>query len=277
MADLKISQLTGATTPLAGTEVLPLVQSGATRKVATDDLTVKNVRATATTGILQVSGPTAGTTRVMTTPDANFTVARTDATQTFAAQQLFTGTTAATPAISPASDTNTGIFFPAAEEVAFASNGVETFRQASNGNIGFGVQVPVEKASATSLAVQSGTVRGNYRSRVLYSDYIASAGTRNICKIESNTAAYAITGPSVKITVFYTYFTGFANANYAEYLIQPVYNANPLVTTLTTNGGPPTITVTQSGVEATIAVAHAGDVHFYVMAEIFGNPIVWYI
>jgi hypothetical protein len=39
MADLKISQLTGATTPLAGTEVVPLVQSGATKKVAVSDLT----------------------------------------------------------------------------------------------------------------------------------------------------------------------------------------------------------------------------------------------
>lgn len=39
MADLKISQLTGATTPLAGTEVLPIVQSGTTKKVAVSDLT----------------------------------------------------------------------------------------------------------------------------------------------------------------------------------------------------------------------------------------------
>jgi hypothetical protein len=39
MADLKISQLTGASTPLAGTEVLPLVQSGTTKKVAVSDLT----------------------------------------------------------------------------------------------------------------------------------------------------------------------------------------------------------------------------------------------
>lgn len=39
MADLKISQLTGATTPLAGTEVLPIVQSSSTKKVAVGDLT----------------------------------------------------------------------------------------------------------------------------------------------------------------------------------------------------------------------------------------------
>jgi hypothetical protein len=39
MADKKISALTGATTPLVGTEVLPIVQSGATVKVAVSDLT----------------------------------------------------------------------------------------------------------------------------------------------------------------------------------------------------------------------------------------------
>lgn len=38
MADKKISALTSATTPLAGTEVLPIVQSGATVKVAVSAL-----------------------------------------------------------------------------------------------------------------------------------------------------------------------------------------------------------------------------------------------
>jgi hypothetical protein len=39
MADKKISALTASATPLAGTEVLPIVQSGATVKVAVSDLT----------------------------------------------------------------------------------------------------------------------------------------------------------------------------------------------------------------------------------------------
>lgn len=39
MADKKISALTAAATPLAGTEVLPIVQSGATVKVSVDNLT----------------------------------------------------------------------------------------------------------------------------------------------------------------------------------------------------------------------------------------------
>ena len=89
MADKKISQLSSASTPLAGTEVLPIVQSGSTVKVASDDLTVKNVRSNATTGILQVAGPSAAATRTMTVPDANFTAARTDAAQTFTGDQTF--------------------------------------------------------------------------------------------------------------------------------------------------------------------------------------------
>lgn len=39
MADKKISQLTAATTPLAGTEVLPIVQGGSTVKVSAADIT----------------------------------------------------------------------------------------------------------------------------------------------------------------------------------------------------------------------------------------------
>ena len=54
MADKKISALTAATTPLAGTEVLPIVQSGATVKVAVSDLTagraISATAVTATTG-----------------------------------------------------------------------------------------------------------------------------------------------------------------------------------------------------------------------------------
>jgi len=42
MADLKISQLPAATTPLAGTEVLPIVQSGTTKQVAVSDLIPAN-------------------------------------------------------------------------------------------------------------------------------------------------------------------------------------------------------------------------------------------
>jgi len=89
MADTKISALTAATTPLAGTEVLPIVQSGTTVKVANNDLRPRQIQSNATSGVLQVAGPAAASTRVMTTPDANFTAARTDAAQTFTGIQSF--------------------------------------------------------------------------------------------------------------------------------------------------------------------------------------------
>ena len=58
MADKKISALTASTTPLAGTEVLPIVQSGATVKVAVSDLTagraVSATQLTLSTGNLVV-------------------------------------------------------------------------------------------------------------------------------------------------------------------------------------------------------------------------------
>lgn len=55
MTDKKISQLTGATTPLAGTEEVPLVQSGTTKKVTVANLTAGR---SVSTGTLNVSSGT---------------------------------------------------------------------------------------------------------------------------------------------------------------------------------------------------------------------------
>jgi hypothetical protein len=51
---------------------------------------------------------------------------------------------AATPAIR-GTDTNTGIFFPAADTIAFAEGGVESMRLDSNGNVGVGTTSPGTK------------------------------------------------------------------------------------------------------------------------------------
>jgi len=60
MADKKISALTGASTPLAGTEVLPIVQGGATVKVAVSDLTAG--RAVSALTLASTTGATFATT-----------------------------------------------------------------------------------------------------------------------------------------------------------------------------------------------------------------------
>jgi hypothetical protein len=59
MADTKISQLPAATTPLDGTEVLPVVQGGTTDKVSVANLTVGRV---VETGLLTVKRNQSGTT-----------------------------------------------------------------------------------------------------------------------------------------------------------------------------------------------------------------------
>ena len=70
--------------------------------------------------------------------------------------------TAATPAIQPTGDTNTGIFFPAADTIAFSEGGAEAMRIDSSGNVGIGTS-PSRKldvngvAGATYLMLTSNT------------------------------------------------------------------------------------------------------------------------
>lgn len=80
MADKKISALTGATTPLAGTEVLPIVQGGSTVKVSVSDLTAgrqvnaNRVAAGGITNLATIGSPSIGSIGG-TAYDGNFTLA----------------------------------------------------------------------------------------------------------------------------------------------------------------------------------------------------------
>ena len=73
-----------------------------------------------------------------------------DATVTNAKLALTAGS-AGTPTISPAADTNTGIFFPAADTIGFAEGGTEVMRIDSSGNVGIGTTSP-----STGLTVSRG-------------------------------------------------------------------------------------------------------------------------
>jgi hypothetical protein len=81
--------------------------------------------------------------------DANFTNLNTDKLQsgnTAASLTITTATfgagTAAAPAITTSGDTNTGVFFPAADTIAFSEGGVESMRLSSSGNLGIGTSSP---------------------------------------------------------------------------------------------------------------------------------------
>jgi hypothetical protein len=64
--------------------------------------------------------------------------------------------TAATPAIR-GTDTNTGIFFPAADTIAFSEGGAEAMRIDSSGNVGIGTSSP----SIADFNANSSVLQGN--------------------------------------------------------------------------------------------------------------------
>ena len=98
--------------------------------------TTTSTAATITTGTIPTltTGTTTSTAATITTGTIPTLVATTLVT---------TGTgTAAAPAIVPTGDTNTGIFFPAADTIAFSEGGAEAMRINSSGNVGIGITNP---------------------------------------------------------------------------------------------------------------------------------------
>ena len=66
--------------------------------------------------------------------------------------------TVSAPALTTTGDTNTGVFFPAADTIAFAEGGAEVMRIDSSGNVGIGT------TSATSKLDVRGEIRFGYGS-----------------------------------------------------------------------------------------------------------------
>ena len=89
------------------------------------------INASTTAGVV-TTADTSGILQLQTNGTAALTV---DASQ----RTAFVAGTAALPAITTTGDTNTGIFFPAADTIAFAEGGAEAARLDSSGNFGLGV------------------------------------------------------------------------------------------------------------------------------------------
>ena len=72
-------------------------------------------------------------------------------------QVVFNAGAVGTPIITTTGDTNTGIFFPAADTIAFTEGGVESMRIDSSGNVGIGTSSPSQKLDV-SLAQNNSTL-----------------------------------------------------------------------------------------------------------------------
>jgi hypothetical protein len=228
MADVKISGLPASTVPLAGTEVLPIVQGGATKQVSIANVTAgRSVAAISViTPTIQAEAGSAGGTikngsgvaqmqwgsggasnlslevatninpanaAVSIAPTGTGTVTINPATASNMNNVAIGGTTplagkftaleatgvttvqagsVSAPAITTTGDTNTGIYFPAADTIAFTEGGVEAMRIFSSSGVSIGNTTDpgaknlsvsgslslVVTGSATALATKATTV-----------------------------------------------------------------------------------------------------------------------
>ena len=102
------------------------------------------------------------------------------------------------PSITTSGDTNTGIYFPAADTIAFTEGGVESMRIDSSGNLGLGVTPSVSFAGYKTFQIASQGV-------------ISSDSTSN-SELEINNNAYRASGTATP-----TYINSFAATKYSQY------------------------------------------------------------
>ena len=134
------------------------------------------------------SGPLNGTVGATTPTTGAFTTLSATGVTTVQAG------TAALPAITTTGDTNTGIFFPAADTIAFTEGGAEAMRITSAGNVGIGTSSPATKlvlAGNNDALVETNTLR-------FWDTDTATEANQQIGKIEFFSSDASIFGASVK-------------------------------------------------------------------------------
>ena len=169
--------------------------------------------------------------------------------------------TAAVPAISPTGDANTGVFFPAADTIAFSDGGAEAMRIDSSGNVGIGTDSPTFFGSGSKVldivGLNSGVVRFERTN---------STNPTNAYVGASN-GAFLINSQTESPIIFYTYGTerlriasagqiGIGGVNYGtsgQVLTSAGTAAAPSWTTITTTPAAGSITFPMLSTSATEA------------------------
>jgi hypothetical protein len=114
------------------------------------------------TGSVTIESPNTNSDYTVTLPTGSGELVSTGGAQTIE----FAAGSASTPSITTTGDTNTGIFFPAADNIAFAEGGAEAMRINSSGNVGIGTTSPGEalhlnRASGDRTAFRIQSSAGN--------------------------------------------------------------------------------------------------------------------
>jgi hypothetical protein len=137
-----------------GNELALLTATGS----AVNELTIANAATTA--------APTISTTGSDTNIDLRLNTKGTGGV-------VFNAGAVATPSITTSGDTNTGIFFPSADTIAFTEGGTEAMRIDSDGQVGIGTTDPTG-----NLHIDSGTTNGA-STLIVESDNTVNSGSVN--------------------------------------------------------------------------------------------------
>ena len=222
MADLKISALPAASTPLAGTEVLPIVQGGVTTKVAVSDLTAGRAVTAASVNKVAITAPATAST--LTIADGKTLAVNDNATLGTGGLTLGNsgGFTAAASKVLTASNTLTLAgtdakthTFPTTSATIARTDAAQTFtgdQTLATGNLvigtnGKGIDFSVTPGTGTSELLsdyEEGTwtpTAVNMTGTATYTGYYTKIGRMVLIEFYSSNTA-------LTVTAGYTYFTG---------------------------------------------------------------------
>lgn len=189
-----------------------------------------------TSGYVELTAPAVAGTTTLTLPTTTGTLVVANGGQTLE----FAAGTVSLPSITTTGDTNTGIFFPAADTIAFTEGGTESFRIGSSGQLGVGganygtsgqVLTSGGASAAPSWANQNGmtllgtitTTSGTsqtlsvtltgYRFVVLMWNGVSASGNSASFGINdgTNTFAFMSTGSSSAASAYNLYATSWLN------------------------------------------------------------------
>lgn len=228
MADAKISALPAASTPLAGTEVLPIVQSGVTDKVAVSDLTAGRAVSAAsltltTTPLAATSGGTGSSAAFTNTGvvyASSTSALATGSTLTFDGTDFANTNKISAGRFVPTGSTvpSNGMYLSAANTLGWATNSTLRLTLNSTGQMGLGT-IPSTVLNVYDASSAVFLLQGDATTSAIVSAYIsgAQAGSVSMRKYRGTRASPSavVSGDSLG-TLFFSAYGGTTVRNLSQ-------------------------------------------------------------